>query len=118
MGESIEDRIAAGHTPGPWMYGQNWHQIGRGQFEIGLSQSEEAGGGISGCRNGSDEYMLVSGPCREADARLMAAAPELLEALRALDRVLNKPGVPMHSDAVQAAIESARAAIARAEGRA
>jgi hypothetical protein len=72
----------AAHTPGPWLYAQNAAQqkIG-GQWEIGLSPGSEIGmTGVSGCRG--KDFMLVSGICREADARLIAAAPTMLATLR------------------------------------
>lgn len=50
----------------------------------------------------------------EADARLIAAAPELLEALEALD-ALRGP-FPPSDDAIEMAWAKARAAIARATG--
>ena len=50
-------------------------------WEIGLADSLEKHGfiGIQG-----DAYMLVGGICTEADACLMAAAPELLDAAERL----------------------------------
>jgi hypothetical protein len=66
-------------TPGPWLYGQNDFQkeLNRPQFEVGLAVfPKSCGGGISGLRE-DGEYMLLSGRCREGDARLMAMALEL-----------------------------------------
>jgi hypothetical protein len=59
--------------------------------------------------------MAVSGPICRADARLIAAAPELLEALRGL---LSAVGVWIDdpSTALFSAARAARAAIAKAEG--
>lgn len=62
-------------TPGPWFAGQQPCQVAHGQWEVGLST-----GISSGARNG--DYMLLSGCCREADARLIAAAPDMAEALK------------------------------------
>ena len=75
------------HTPGPWTAHQNKAQkeVSPQQWEIGLADSLELSGFI-GIRN--DAYMLVGGVCTEADARLMAAAPELLSAcIKAVDRI-------------------------------
>lgn len=79
----ITPRPKAAHTPGPWLYGQNHAQIRAGgdQWEIGLTPGADLD--VSGVLGGrDDEYLLVSGTCREADARLMAAAPTMLAALR------------------------------------
>lgn len=107
MGESISAAgIEAAHTPGPW------EALGASAVRTRFVMGDPAWPGL-----------LVADinhtmPEARANAALIAAAPEMLDALWGLDRVLNKPGLPMHADAVQAAIESARAAIARAEGRA
>lgn len=54
----------------------------------------------------------------DANARLIAAAPEMLEALRGLANALEmEPGPRGVMDLVPGAIEKARAAIAKAEGR-
>lgn len=76
------------HTPGPWIYGQNSFQKERDTaWEIGRSlQCEAAGGGISGLSRieGDCDYFLAAGEMSEANARLIASAPELLEALQQL----------------------------------
>jgi hypothetical protein len=73
-------RTSKGHTAGPWVFGQDDAKRYPDNWGVGLSRQS---GYISGCspRRGSDDYMLVSGCCREADARLIAAAPDLLSAL-------------------------------------
>lgn len=50
-------------------------------------------------------------------AELRAANKTALAALHCLNAELNKPGVPMHHDRVQTAIERMRSAIAKLEGR-
>jgi hypothetical protein len=62
--------MSAKHTPGPWIWGDDFMGLyGAGPDNEVLSHA-------------SYEGMWVSyGPCREANARLIAAAPELLEAL-------------------------------------
>jgi hypothetical protein len=74
--------------------------------------------------DGRDDYLVVTSAARwvcsvmvndqaEEDARLIAAAPELLEALSALlSQTLSN-----QAPAGQLAVAKARAAIARAEGR-
>lgn len=82
------------HTPGPWIFGQNKFQKNSGQYDIGLSVSDTEAGGISGCRRGTDDYFCVGGLCREADARLIAAAPEMLEALEEGRRAIGDHSAP------------------------
>lgn len=76
--------MSAKHTKGPWMAAKNDF----GTWEVGLSEAvPESGGGVSGC--GDDgEYLriTVAGNKEEHDARLIAAAPDLLEALVAEER--------------------------------
>jgi hypothetical protein len=137
---------AAAHTPGPWRYGQNKAQRanGKDQWEIGLAP--DVCGDPSAVSGGRGrDYMLVSGICRKADARLIAAAPDMLAALRlALPELredletlveCHTPGAPTWSadtplppdldeDVLltaqdkQRAYEAVKTAIARAEGRA
>lgn len=79
--------MSAKHTPGPWRY-------------------YKCRCGMEGC----NQYTIsVQGSVGfvEADARLIAAAPELLEALQDLCDTLGECGMT----------EKARAAIAKAEGR-
>jgi hypothetical protein len=89
-----------GHTPGPWAYdpdgGEIYHP--NGQFENALAAV----------------YDLADAAEQDANARLIAAAPDLLEALTKLravfhDGILNSDGA-----VVSDAIESMCAAIQRA----
>ena len=81
------------HTPGPWTYaleyGPNITEpprittIGRcANYVIGLPSDYPGGNYRDGDPSGDEE----------ADARLMAAAPELLEALETLERWLRQAG--------------------------
>lgn len=79
------------HTPGPWVVQQSHHAAD--QWHIGLTICPVIG--VSGCRRG-DEYMHVGGVCSEADARLIAAAPELLEALKAAQQVIDELHHELH----------------------
>lgn len=69
----------------------------------------------------NEKDALSPDPEQEANARLIAAAPELLEALRMVDDfeayVINE-AAPDISTRNKAWIKQARAAIAKAEGRA
>jgi hypothetical protein len=79
------------HTPGPW--DARWSE--RGQYWF--IDHEQGGEG----------YTLTKLNCEEADARLIAAAPELLEALKNAIEIIEGTGL-------DASIQ--RAAIAKATG--
>lgn len=98
----------SGHTPGPWtkVNGELFGPHGR---RVLVSDS---GIGVV-CGSNPD-------PEHEANARLIAAAPELLEALRDLLRAVGRAG---YDDAdsgelfeLDSAAEEARAVIAKATG--
>jgi hypothetical protein len=114
------------HTPGPWTFGLHELDEELRQFRVTEKPFDYRGPGfydnpsIYGANGeeivGCDEYYAFSGP---ADARLIAAAPELLEALRALVHYAaeNSAGVLSCYEEYQAdEIKNARAAIAKAEG--
>ena len=96
------------HTPGPWFIERRTYDNETTYYCVTASD----GHGWSGNR-----YMSVSGCIDEHDARLIAAAPELLEALHgmlALDEEHHQRG---HcDDDVCAEVRKARAAIAKATG--
>lgn len=85
------------HTPGPWVV-----RIGSSGHLVQIHRVEPIGAGPMVARVYSDEAI--------GDAHLIAAAPELLEALKIYVHA-NGNGVPPHIEA------AARAAIAKAEGR-
>jgi hypothetical protein len=94
-----------GHTKGPWfvsgvrfrMNGGNWHSVNR------YDEATKSDDNI--CCVGYDPRTGVG----LADARLIAAAPDLLAALKAVVSVADRATVEF---------DAARAAIARAEGSA
>ena len=92
------------HTPGPWFIEQR-HYDGRTHCWITASD----GHGWAGNR-----YMSVSGCIDKHDARLIAAAPELLEALCKLVEI--EDGTGMSVIGWTEAMETARVAIAKATG--
>jgi hypothetical protein len=92
---------AAKHTPGPWAFSAYTNDVCN--FEVFASGS--SGEIVAG------EY----GVTEEADARLIAATPELLEALRNMVDWLDD-GNRQLSDAAAADVAKARAAIAKATG--
>ena len=96
-----------GHTPGPWA-----KQITAGDH--GYNIYDEGDG---------PTIAHVYGGENEANARLIAAAPQLLEALEALagrtqsaTSMLNSLGYPSYYADAEPYIRSARAAIAAARG--
>jgi hypothetical protein len=102
----------AAHTPGPWNVGDMATQIRAGPQRIASTEP-------SGRRPGGETDI--------ANARLIAAAPELLAALEAIyalfpchwDRVDGAAVVmPERVPQLDAAFEQARAAIAKARGAA
>ena len=95
------------HTPGPWEAIKS-----DGKFFIDAERSEENGIGIAATFH--DE------PWAEANARLIAAAPEMLAAVIEAHNVLEAAALcltPRGSRSrLDSAIEQARAAIAKATG--
>lgn len=86
------------HTPGPWVLEDQG-----GGFAI-LPEASNGMGWVG------DRYLRVTGCIDLNDARLIAAAPDLLEAL---ENLLNNPG---HATLTQ--LQAARAAVAKATGSA
>lgn len=96
--------MAAVHTPGSWEAvcedlrgGKCWSIVSGGSAEYIMD-------GIHESLNG------------EANTKLMAAAPDLLSALKRAVTILERLDAPRHLDARFPALDAARAAIAKAEG--
>jgi uncharacterized Rossmann fold enzyme len=96
------------HTPGPWIYSRWWDQ-----FQWDMSDDDERADLLKApiIRIETTDGVTVTcchdlASIREADARLIAAAPDLLAALEAL---------LSYDDMVECA-DMARAAIAKARG--
>ena len=89
------------HTPGPWMRYQHNAMLYPDQWWI-------SAGDCNGYAPNGD-YMSVMGSCGEHNARLIAAAPELLDALKA---AVEDCSMSMAPDIM----DMASAAIAKAEG--
>lgn len=102
--DSVTEKSAA-HTPGPWTV----HMPGSVRACDGSHDT------VDGCRTIVEaEIIGIPRAEAEANARLIAAAPDLLQLVReALDAFENRESVINIRDWVT----SARAAIARAEGR-
>ena len=69
------------HTPGPWVPGSNW--FNNSDSSIIVRSRATAGHGMVACRIRS-----------QADARLIAAAPEMLAALKGLVVAASAPSSP------------------------
>ncbi len=96
------------HTPGPWVWG-NWvtqksgERCASGWIDIWPKKPKCGGLPIISCRH----------QVEVANARLIAAAPELLDALQAL---VDMDVAYQRGPKVEQAVEAARAAISKATG--
>lgn len=97
------------HTPGPWECGE----IGFDPTLAKRTRTLRAGAVILGeLDSWLDRYAAES----EANARLIAAAPEILKALKRV-RVWIDTSVPIGTEAATTMLGVVLAAIAKAEGR-
>ena len=87
------------HTPGPWAY----RPSNNGHFIAGIGENSGYLAEVRQCRSKQDI---------RADARLIAAAPEMLEALKEIIAAADGDG----RNRLDASFATARAAIAKAEG--
>lgn len=99
------EQTAASHTPGPWRV---YNPSRSGHYSTAKITSEADGHDVAALiPNGKNSERHV------ANLRLIAAAPDLLAALKALHHQCDYMGAPAdHPDMLAAA-----AAIAKAEGR-
>lgn len=101
------------YTPGPWIAdGKLVHAENGSALYIAECQNVGVGERWSGTDYASE-------PHAEANARLIAAAPELLEVLESIEMRLdafNEAQRDMPADSVWVCLEKARAAIAKAKG--
>jgi len=110
------------HTPGPWHVGYRGMDIGCTNAKIGghaklfdiRGWGYLTGNGHGGLGLPHEEAVAI----QEANARLVAAAPDLLEALKALQKqaLQSELNSPSHEWGMEA-LALTEAAIARAEGR-
>lgn len=90
------------HTPGPWAF-HSWTASGK-QFGIETADHRH---GIASIRPNDTASSLLSMEQHEANARLIAAAPDLLAACQAVMEFLSN-GTPVHPGAlVQAEVFNA-----------
>jgi hypothetical protein len=102
--------MATKSTPGPWFVS---HPVNLEHPWIEASCNYERR------PDGTEYYMSVSGICNAADARLIAAAPELLEALRGMLICMDEPAdtdSPLQMAKELDRIERARAVLSKATG--
>lgn len=95
----MSELTRAMHTPGPWQVGDTWAGVTR--FVERLGQQP---GYVAEARGSSPEE-------RDANARLIAAAPELLAALEVVRRSAAWSNLSLETQSLICA------AIAKAEGR-
>lgn len=104
-GSIAPESATARHTPGLWRVSDG---LGSGYLEVVMDDSEPGVcvvADIEAQETEDEEY---------ANAYLIAAAPEMKEALIAVEHVLRQPSDP---DAEIKVLEVVRAALAKAEGR-
>ncbi len=94
------------HTPGPWTIRDNENGT------LGIDATEPDGTPCQPARINGDATDSVYGPVTRANARLIAAAPDLLEACKEMATWIEQNG-----EARQSAWQKGAAAIAKAEAR-
>ena len=94
------------HTPGPWVISSRYHSIG-------IAPDDGVSDGLA--------TVFGIGPQAEANARLIAAAPELLKALKqyreAIKDFAAHRGISLQDGVICEADDLARAAIVKATGK-
>jgi hypothetical protein len=110
----------AKHTPGPWAYIASNANHGPyvtndwGAGDICDCYAMSNPSALAVCNGGDSKPIHFQHDEADANARLIAASPDLLEALKGLFRAGQKQGWDHHYEHEMSA---ARAAIAKAEGR-
>lgn len=93
------------HTPGPWFWSRgidDWELVGAGAERVLFCWSDKTKWKCG---------LVVGENIKQADARLIAAAPDMYEALKEMVRVADANGIDAH---YARAVNSARAALAKA----
>lgn len=99
--------MSAKHTPGPWKWESGYHETPGNYSELLDRYGERVVGSCDGCA------IIFS----EADARLIAAAPEMLKELKHLRSLVGSAIYNGISIPGLATMNGADAIIAKAEGR-
>src|SRR5438105_8386535 len=109
--------MSAKHTPGPWIVNELTRRGGSGLYRWHISTEEGRDAEVIATvpAPGVDTSHDLSDPVAEANAYLIAAAPDLLAALQVLVNLASHPlidvsGLPAYAER----LEDARAAIAKA----
>ena len=89
------------HTPGPWALDEGWEESGGDTCVVNRSHDGE-------------DWDVCRVYSSKANARLIVAAPDLLEACHKFLYAMKTSG--MSNGAIRAAEDACRAAIAKAEG--
>lgn len=92
------------HTPGPWSYGQD----GIDCWTLFFDDSGD------GCGDGEVYISDAADDNSEANARLIAAAPDMLQALENIEA--NLTGRDCFPNRVEQSLRAAKSAIAKARG--
>jgi hypothetical protein len=98
------------HTPAPWTLGKGKVRVRTEKNNDGRSKL------IAECYTTGNAVLYPPLEEREANARLIASAPELLEALRAFVNVCDNASPMEFVKELGLVVEPARQAIAKAEG--
>jgi len=97
------------HTPGPWTVRRD--VLNRELFDV-LAPNDDAG--KQGVSYSGEHLMVAHQLDSEADARLIAAAPEMVTALAALTEAAT---YPWDHEPLTTALDTARALLAKIEGK-
>jgi hypothetical protein len=101
------------HTPGPWDWGPHSDEL-VGRYEVNAGEGRQRSH-ICECHSNRQQTRKVSDEEAAANARLIAAAPELLRELKHLLSIWEE-AIGWEKDYMDMG-DAARAAIAKAEGR-
>lgn len=97
--DTIESKVK--HTPGPWTYHRTHHLSKDIWFVIvdpnGRGPIVDVGGNEAKGQIAEAKYLVTSDEEIEANAKLIAAAPNLLKCLLMLDEAL-RDGIPVEKD--------------------
>ena len=105
--------MSAAHTPGPWNYAQRGTQVwGRSVGGCRLAESDHLIADIRGW--GHIQYLPNGAEVQDANGRLIAAAPDLLDKLKEAVAVLE--AFKFQSQTAAQVLDEANLVIAKATG--
>jgi hypothetical protein len=100
------------HTPGPWRVYRQPSKTWQGMYSLHVLASDQTPAEMAA----AIVHVAGTNPDDEANARLIAAAPEMLEALATLLGCAETDSMDDKSNVWRSAIIDARATIAKATG--